>query len=321
MKWALLATLVVALAGCGGSEKKATTDSKTPGPIEPPQEIRALELVASNGLAGFSHTITIVEDRLTCETQDFTGRSPKKRKATLSPDERRELNGLADKINWAKLPTEFKPDDAKPLDGSQYVLTNKTLSVKCASFDRSLAEDAPFKALRTKIYELAMKAPPCCDGSWKWVAVGSVVVFEVDTLSTRLRLDPSQAVKTTETWTLTEKDEKANVATFEVVTKKGEGKETKQTQKGPLVWAPLPEQNTQPEWCHTEKSSENLTTPLGTFACTHWSNRASNLEWSGSDDAWRVDDFPVPLKEISKGDAGEKGSSMRTAVLVRFDPK
>lgn len=146
---AVVFVLELALAGCGGEEKK---------PEAPKKKTPDVVLTITGGIApaaATSRTITIdPEGAITDQLKDV------KLQGKVSPEDLKTLQDLIAKVDWAKLPIEFKTADGKLVpDGRAYELLNKSLTPAkiIRSMDGAADENKDFAKLRDTIELVANK--------------------------------------------------------------------------------------------------------------------------------------------------------------------
>ncbi len=140
---AALFALALVLAGCGGEEKKPAVEEKPTGPI-----------VVLDIQGAIPRTITVERDGTVKDVLKGTPSTGK-----LSAEDLKTLNDAGAKVEWAKLPVEFKTEDGKPVkDGRTYQLTwGGTKPAKIVSSMDGAKEDPNFAKFRDTIELLANK--------------------------------------------------------------------------------------------------------------------------------------------------------------------
>jgi hypothetical protein len=134
--------LVLAMAGCGGEEKKPTEEAPK-GPI-----------VKLDIQGAIPRTITIERDGTLNDVLKGTPSNGK-----LTPEDMKAVNDAGAKIDWAKMPLEFKTADGKPVkDGRSYTLTwGGTKPARTVTSMDGATEDPAFAKFRDQVEILANK--------------------------------------------------------------------------------------------------------------------------------------------------------------------
>lgn len=133
-----------ALAACSSEEKK-------PAPAAKKGDFLRLEIEGG----GPKRTIAASTEGTIVETIDGAPR-----RGPLTPDELKGLQDTAAKVEWAKLPTDYKTADGKAVEGGRsYKLTALLQSPPrtVAIMDRAVGEDPNVASLRDTLEALANK--------------------------------------------------------------------------------------------------------------------------------------------------------------------